>query len=1114
MADDIAKWLDGLGLGQYAQAFTENDIDLEVLSRVTDDDLMELGLTIGHRRKLQAAIEVLVGGAPPTREAVSPSLDSAPDSAGAERRQLTVMFCDLVGSTALSTRLDPEDMRELLGRYQGACSDVITRYDGYVAKFMGDGVYAYFGYPRAHEDDAERAINAGLGIVEALDSLPDDLQVRIGIATGIVAVGDIVGEGAAEEANVVGEAPNLAARLQALAEPNSVVIGDSTRSLIGGLFETMDLGLQDLKGFNEPMSAWSVVRAVRAESRFDVMRAAGMTPLVGREEELDILLRRWQRAAYAEGQMALISGEPGIGKSRLIHALQESIVDEPHTPVRLQCSPFHTNSALYPMIDYLERAADLAPRDDHALKLKKLEALLRLSGDRIDDVAPLVADLLSIDTEGSYPPLQLSPQEKKQRTLQVMAGRLLALSSMQRPLLLVLEDAHWIDPTTLEFMELIVESVHQSPVLIVITYRPEFDAPWIGRSRVTLLALNRLDHGACARMVKEVVANRVLPEELREQIIARTDGVPLFVEELTRSILETGQTTDSQEGRSPSGRDASFQIPATLMDSLEARIDRLDQAKEVAQLGAVIGRSFDYELISNIFERTDTELDDALSRLIDSELVSCRGEPPTATYTFKHALIEDAAYGSMLRGRREDIHAKIAQALGHALVQENSVEPEVIAHHYTESRQFASAAAYWLRAGEDALNRFALQEAEAHLGRGLEVIDHTLDGPDRPSIEEALHATLGVTFRSAKGPGHEDGERALARAYELGGQREDSVYRFPVLFGLWQVHYSHAQHGQAVEESKELVKISEKGGDRQEVLAANWAHGMTLMLMGDNEAGLRCYHRMRGLYDAESDRPLAFKYMIEFGVGMCWIASTALFSLGYPDQALQVAREAVSRGRAQLPVHLGGSLIYGAHVPICRGESATALEWADECIAAEQHGMRFHLGFAKVNRGWALVELGQFDEGITDIQEGAQIWRNSGYESWLPRHTILLSQANTKAGHFEESLELAETALFSTRQTGERQFEGPALIARGQALAALNRTVEAEHSLTEAIDIARAQSAKSWELRAATSLAGLWHSQGKTTEARDLLAPVYGWFTEGFDTADLKEAKALLEELS
>lgn len=535
---NIAQWLEEHGLGQYAQAFADNAVDLETVPHLSEADLIELGLPLGHRRKLQAALAGLVTDAGASRPASPPDKDHAPIAPDAERRQLTVLFCDLAGSTELSARLDPEDMRELLLAYQEACSRVIARYDGYIAKFMGDGVYAYFGYPTAHEDDAERAITAGLGIVDAVTALEHDLAVRIGVATGNVAVGDLIGEGASEEANVVGEAPNLAARLQAIAEPNTIVIGAATHRLAGGMFETVDLGAQNLKGFSDPVGAWRVLRASTSESRFQATRGEHLTDLIGREEELDTLLRRWQRAKKGEGQVVLISGEPGIGKSRLAQALQDKLISEPHTRLRYQCSPYHTNSALHPIIEQFERVAGFEAGDSPDVKLNKLEAALAKSGRPVDDTARLIASLLSIPTADRYPALNVSPQRQKELTLNALVDQLAGLAE-QQPVLFVFEDAHWVDPTSQELLEMTVERVPDAAVLMLITHRPEFDAPWVGRSRVTPIILNRLERRDCALMVENVAKEFGIADELRDRIATQTDGVPLFIEELTKSVLET-----------------------------------------------------------------------------------------------------------------------------------------------------------------------------------------------------------------------------------------------------------------------------------------------------------------------------------------------------------------------------------------------------------------------------------------------------------------------------------------------------------------------------------------------------------------------------------------------
>jgi class 3 adenylate cyclase len=663
MADDIVRWLESLGLGKYASSFAENEITFDSLPHLTQDDLKEIGLPIGPRRIVSAAIAKLARPETPRETArANEALGARGDAA---RRQLTILFCDLVGSTELSTKLDPEDMRDVLRSYQDACSRVIARYDGYVAKFMGDGVYAYFGYPRAHEDDAERAINAGLGLVEAirqLDTTSAILAARIGIATGPVVVGDLLGQGAALERAVTGETPNLAGRLQALAESNAIVISDATYRLAGGMFECTDLGKHDLKGFVEPVQLWSVLRPRHVESRFDATRSSTITTLIGRDEEVDILLRRWQRAKEGQGQVVLITGEAGIGKSRLVRALHEGIMGDPHTRLRYQCSPYHINSALYPIVEQLERAAQFEPTDDAARKLEKLEALLALSGRDDRQTATLFALLLSIPPEGRYPALDLSPQQQKEQTLNALLEQLEGLAGRQ-PVLFVVEDAHWIDPTTLELLQRTVARSPDVPVLVVITYRPEFAPPWTAGAQVTSLSLNRLSRKDRAAMAELVAGGVSLPEEVLDQIIQRTDGVPLFVEELTKSMLESGQLHAAGDHYVLTGPVPALAVPETLQDALMARLDRLASARDILQVGACIGREFSFQLVADVSGTPAVELGAALDQLAEAELIFRRGDPPAATYTFKHALVQDVAYTSMLRSQRAEIHGAVARVI-------------------------------------------------------------------------------------------------------------------------------------------------------------------------------------------------------------------------------------------------------------------------------------------------------------------------------------------------------------------------------------------------------------------------------------------------------------------
>src|SRR5216683_775061 len=725
---DIAAWLQGLGLERYVPAFRDNEIDWEVLPKLTSEDLREIGVAaIGHRRTLLDAIAAL-GAAAPGATPTAASRD-LPASAEAERRQLSVMFCDLVGSTALSTRHDPEDLRELVGDYHRAVSKTVGRFDGFVAKYMGDGVLIYFGYPQAHEDDAERAVRAGIAVIEAVGKLParEDLRVRIGIATGLVVVGDLIGEGAAQERGVVGETPNLAARLQGLAAPNTLVIAEATRRQVGALFDLADLGPQALAGFAEPQPAWRVIGESGMLSRFEALRS-GATPLVGRGEELDLLVRRWEQAKTGEGRVVLLAGEPGIGKSRLTAALYEHIGTEPHTRLRYFCSPHLQDSALYPIIVQLERAAGFARDDGSDARLDKLAALLGPAAE-IGDISLLI-ELLSLPGGDRFTPLDLSPQRKKERTFAALLQQLEGLARTQ-PILMIFEDLHWIDPSSREFLDLVLARIGGLPVLLVATFRPEFQPPWAGQPHVTVIGLNRLGRGDGAAMVQRLAGNAtLLPQDVISEIVERTDGVPLFVEEMTKAVLEAGAERGRQIAASVPG--ASLGVPATLQASLMARLDRLGPAaKGVAQIGAAIGREFSYELAVAVGEFSEERLREALQRLGDAGLVFQRGAPPTVEYLFKHALVQEAAYGTLLRGPRQLLHARIADTLLSATEEKPTVAPEITAHHLQNAGRSGEAIVYWREAGEQAVRRAANREAVAHFRRALSLIEAQPEAAER-----------------------------------------------------------------------------------------------------------------------------------------------------------------------------------------------------------------------------------------------------------------------------------------------------------------------------------------------------------------------------------------------
>ena len=729
----IADWLEKLGMSEYVQRFAENGVTAEALRHLTAQDLKDIGVLLGHRRIMLAAIGDLAGAPSAVPKPVAAAERKAQDTA--ERRQVTVMFSDLVGSTALSARMDPEDLRELISAYQKCVAETVQRFSGFVAKYMGDGVLVYFGYPQAHEDDAERAVGAGLELVAAVSALKPStpLQTRVGIATGLVVVGDLIGSGEAQERGIVGETPNLAARLQGIAEPDTVVIADSTRKLLGNLFELQDLGAREVKGVAEPVRAWAALRASSVESRFEALHGTGLTALVGREEELELLLRCWSRAKTGDGHVVLLSGEAGIGKSRLTASLMERLASEPHTRLRYFCSPQHPDSAFYPIIGQLERAAGFVHNDTAQAKLDKLDAVLAQTSTSKQDAA-LVAEMRSLPNDGRYPALELEPQQRRQKTLEALTAQVEALSR-QSPLLMIFEDAHWTDPTSLETFGRVVDRVRSLPVLLTVTFRPEFEPPWIGRPYVTALTINRLAQRDIEAMIDRVVGNKLIPANVRQDIIERTDGIPLFVEEMTKAVLEAGSEEEAQRTAAtvPS---TALAVPASLHASLMARLDRLGPAKEVAQIGAAIGREFSYELIAAVSSHPPLALDQSLARLTELGLAFQQGTPPEAVYAFKHALVQDAAYNSLLKRRRQELHAKIARAIEDRHPNVAATEPELLAHHYMEAKQPEKASPLWQKAGGLALQRMALIEAIAHLNKGMDLIA-ALSGPPWSATAES-----------------------------------------------------------------------------------------------------------------------------------------------------------------------------------------------------------------------------------------------------------------------------------------------------------------------------------------------------------------------------------------
>jgi class 3 adenylate cyclase len=1111
---DVVVWLRSHGLGQYEAAFRENEIDETVLPGLTAEDLKELGVAaLGHRRKLLDAIAALRAESTKTPSAtVASKTDTTPEDR-AERRQVTVMFSDLVGSTALSARMDPEDLREVISAYQKCVAETVQRFGGFVAKYMGDGVLVYFGYPQAHEYDAERAVRAGLELVAAVSSLKTHaaLQTRVGIATGLVVVGDLIGSGASQEQAIVGETPNLAARLQGIAEPNSVVIAESTRKLVGNLFSLEDLGAQDLKGISGPVRTWAALRPASVESRFEALHSGGLTDLVGRQEELDLLLRRWSKAKTGEGQVVLLSGEAGIGKSRLTAALLERLATEANTRLRYFCSPQHTDSALYPIISQMQRAGRFAHDDAPQAKLDKLDTVLALSFTPRQDAA-LFAEMLSLPNDGRYPTLELTPQQRRQKTLEALTAQLEALSR-SNPVLMIFEDVHWIDPTSLEALGRTVERIRSLGVLLIVTYRPEFEPPWIGRPHVTALTLNRLGEREIAALIDGVTGNKPLPAHIRRDIVERTDGIPLFVEEMTKAVLEAESEGDAQQTAAAVPPPA-LAVPASLHASLMARLDRLGPAKEVAQIGAAIGREFSHAQLAVVTRKSEAELQSTLNRLIKAGLLFRQGAPPHATYLFKHALVRDVAYGSLLRDQRQQLHGRIADVLAEHFQTTVEAEPEVLANHYREAGMGDAASTYFERAADRAAARSAYVEAAAHYRAAIEEADRISHKDERTRRALTLLLKLGPAIAVTIGDWKPEVEAVYRRAHDLGRDVCDGPQLFRATWGLW-LCASRTDNEQSRKWTEELASLAQRLGDESLLLEAQhcrWGDeyfaGNLLQLLETTEEGIRRYDVKRHAHLADA--------FAGHDPGVCALdlRSVGLALRGFPDQARGTLEKATglaeflshspSIGFAHRFAGLTFMILRDRHNGERMGERLVAL--------AEKFDLPFYRWTGRYIGGWAKAQGPTLSKGLALMEEAFPSIVNELTSKFLG---AALAEARFDTGRVTDALALVDHAL----NTGEGPASGLYVseIHRLRAVFLLSLgfpAVEVERALRTAVQIAEQQGAVLLKLRASMSLARLWRSQGKPQQARELLAPVYGWFTEGFDTLDLKEAKALLEELA
>jgi class 3 adenylate cyclase/predicted ATPase len=1046
----------------------------------------------------------------------------------AERRQLTVMFCDLVGSTQLSQRLDPEELREVVKAYQETCAEVIRSLDGQIAQYLGDGLLVYFGYPQAHEDDPVRAVSAALGILHDLPRLNDrigerlpalrkeSIQVRIGIHTGPVVVGEM-GGGERQERLALGDTLSIASRLQGVTEPGWVVISEATRNLIRGVFVLEDLGRKSLKGIAEAVPVYRVIHRSGVRSRLEITAATGLTPLVGREQEVAMILDRWEQVKEGHGQVLFLGGEAGMGKSRLVQVLRERLEEEPHTWLDVSCSAYRGNSAFHPVVELLEKGLIFGGDDSSEVRLAKLERALRPAGFPLHELIPLFAPLMSIPLPERYPPVAVSPEAQRRRTLESLMAWLFSVSE-QQPMVLVVEDLHWIDPSTLELLGMLVEQAPTVPVLLLLTFRPDFELPWAGRSHLTHLTLNRLTRRQMNAMVDAILGGKALPDEVLAQVLAKTDGVPLFVEELTKMVLESGLLEETDDQYELIGPLPELAIPSTLQDSLMARLDRFGSVKEVAQFAAVLGRAFSHELIEAVSPVDAASLDQALARLVRAEILYQRGVPPRAAYIFKHALIQDTAYQSLLRKQRQQYHGRIARTLEQKFPEQVVSEPELVARHYEEGGFVSEAISHYGRAGEQATARSAHKEAIGHLTRGIALLRGLPESRERDERELMLQVALGAPLMAVEGYSNPEVERAYGRARELCREIGEGEPLMRALWGLGAFYQARGELGIAHELGKELLGLAERAGDTSLLLLAHLTVGATLYYQGDWSRSLEHLEQTTALYDPAEHRSLAFFYGQDPGVASRTLAAMVLWHLGCSDRARERSRQAIALGREGVnPFGLAFALGLGAGLQQMLREREKARELAEEAVSiGAERGFPVEQALGKVFHGWALADAPAGTAGLEKLQEGLARLAAIGTDVAVSYFLSVLAEAQQAVGREQEALGALEAGLAWSKGKGHHYWDAELYRMKGELLLRMpdRDGSEAESLFRRAIAISRDQMSKALELRAAMSLSRLLQGRGLGDEARALLDGVTGGFKEGFDTQDLRDAKALLEAMS
>mgnify|MGYP001502791587 CR=1 FL=1 len=1130
MSDRVSAWLKSLGLDGYRETFQQNAITWDVLPELNDGDLASLGVLLGHRKKLLRAIALLSpsrenDGAEPLPVPTDQKAESfLSDRDRAERRLLTVMFCDLVGSTALARRLDPEDLQTTVRRFLDICGEAVGRFNGYIAKYMGDGLLVYFGYPHAHEHDAERAVHAGLAVLELVKALPREycpdqefeIAARIGIATGPVMVGELIGQETAMERSVFGETPNLASRLQGLAAPNQLIIDSVTKRLVGGEFECADQGTVSLKGFEAPVRVWQVLSATPSASRFESYRSGRLIEFIGREHETALLLGRWREAVEGEGQVVLLCGEAGIGKSRLVRHLRDRLTGGRFEAIQSQCSPHHTNAVLHPVITYLRQAAGLAGEDNIPMQRRKLAALLADNG--IDDriTVALFADLLSIQGNEQGQPANVSPDKQKEMTLEALVRYLQRLAD-RFPVLLIVEDAHWLDPTTLDLMTRVIDRIRQMRVLLLITFRPDFKPVWAEYSHVTFLTLSRLPRRQSAELIATVTRGKALPQEVQQAILEKTDGVPLYIEELTENLLETGllsEGTDSFTLKTPL---KEMVIPDSLQSLLMERVDRLGPVKEIVQIGAAIGREFTYELLRATVDRTDGQLNSALDLFVSSGLILQEGERSLSRYRFKHMLVQEAAYNTLPKKSRRLLHARIAKTLEEKFPQRVQLEPELLAYHFEQAGLTRQAITYWRLAARRDADRSANIEALNHFNSALTLLKDLPADMERDVLELDLLIARGAPMVTVKGYASQEIERNYLRARELSRTASGSEQYFLSVWGLWVFHLVRGPLATACNLAEHLLSLAERKQNPDMLIRAHESVGSTYSFLGRFDEAKTHLFSAKSLFDPARHRSDALPYAQDPGITARIILARTLWILGEVDQVEALSQEAIGMARQlEHPFTLAFALATVSWIYSTVRDASRTLIFAEEAVAiSTKYSFEVTLAWATSLQGWALAEKGE-ERGLGRLVKGLSATQAAGASLNNTFTLAQLAEIYMRQKRFDEGLGAVAEAEKLVHSQGERCWQAELLRLKGELLLEQSEqsVSEAEQCFTEALQIAQEQHASMLELRAGMSMARLLKRLNRPDAAKLVLQPVLSRFREGAADADIIEARTILEGLS